>query len=177
MCGYAVFSYRHSGLTDPLVADAYRAAMKSQLEGSASSKVCCDKFREAVRSGKPCDPRADVDCDGTPNRKDASQNGQLPDIDSFVNAENAPIDVFPSGFDTSNPDFLPDRTARNSRGVGDCPCKWELIKGDLTCSPDGKQKHHYQATWRCPTTGAEVITVRYASPTAYCEKQRREQSR
>jgi hypothetical protein len=168
MCGYAVFSYRDSGLNERLFADAYRAAMRDHLQARSSSKVCCDKFREAIRTRKPCDPRADVDCDGRPNRTDTT--GSFPDIDTFVRPVNASIDAFPERFDTSNPDFLPNRTARNSRGVGECPCKWELVKGELKCSPDGKQRHHYTATFRCPTTGAEVSTVRYAAATVPCEQ-------
>jgi hypothetical protein len=169
MCGYPVFRYRDSSLRDPLFADAYRAAMRDQLLASSSSKVCCDKFAQAVRSGKPCDPRKDVDCDGRPNNTDLDDI-KMPDIDAFKRANNAAIDPFPYLFDTSNPDFLPNRTARNSRGVGDCPCKWELVKGELRCSPDGKQDHHYKATWRCPKTGAEVITIKYAPATAPCDR-------
>jgi hypothetical protein len=167
MCGYNVFRYSDASLKDPLIAEAYRLAIRDQLQASSASKVCCDKFRQAARTGKPCDPRVDVDCDGTPNTKD-NDDLKMPDIDTFARPGNAPIDEFPSGFDTSNPDFLPDRTARNSKGVGDCPCKWELTEGELTCSPDGKQRHHYKATWRCPKTGAEVVTVRYAPATAPC---------
>jgi hypothetical protein len=169
MCGYAVFSYRHSDLNDGNFATFYRSVMRYQLASSGSSKVCCDKFRQAVRTGKPCDPRVDVDCDGTPNKSDHDEF-KMPDFDGFVRADNASIDPFPESFDTGNPDFLPDRTARNSKDVGDCPCKWELVKGELNCSPDGKQKHHYKATWRCPKTGAEVVTIRYASPTVPCKK-------
>jgi hypothetical protein len=169
MCGYSVFQYRDSNLNDQLFADAYRAAMRDQLLASSSSKVCCDKFRQAVRTRKPCDPRVDVDCDGTPNRTDIHDR-TMPDIDTFIRPDNASIDPFPYRFDTSNPDFLPDRTARNSKGVGDCPCKWELVKGELKCSPDGKQKHYYKATWKCPKTGAEVSTVKYAPATAPCER-------
>jgi hypothetical protein len=169
MCGYAVFSYSNSGLNDPLFVKAYRAAMRDQLLGSSSSKVCCDTFREAVRTRKPCDPGDDVDCDGTPNKTDI-YDSKLPDIDTFIRPDNAAIDPFPYLFDTSNPDFLPNRTARDSKGVGDCACKWELVKGELKCSPDGKQDHHYKTTWRCPRTGAEVITVKYAPAGVACER-------
>jgi hypothetical protein len=130
MCGYAVFSHKDASLNDKLFADAYRFAMRDQLASSSASQVCCDKFREAVRTRKPCDPRTDVDCDGTPNRTDRGE-GNMPDIDGFSRAENAAIDTFPEYFNTTNPDFLPNRAARESRGVGDCPCKWELVKGEL----------------------------------------------
>ncbi|HKZ02174.1 MAG TPA: hypothetical protein VJ180_08040 [Pyrinomonadaceae bacterium] len=95
---------------------------------------------------------------------------KMPDIDTFIRPVNAAIDQFPYLFDTHNPDFLPNRTAQAAEGVGDCPCKWELAKGELKCSPDGKQDHYYKATWKCSKTGAEVFTVKYAPATAPCEK-------
>jgi hypothetical protein len=167
MCGYAVYEYTNNGLRDELFANAYKAALDSQLRASSSSKVCCDKFREAVKTGKPCDPSADLDCDGAPNKTDIDDSN-MPDIDAFIRPPNAQIDTFPDSVDTNNPDFMPNRTARASTGVGDCPCKWELVRGELKCSTDGKEKHYYKATWRCPQTGTEVFTVRYAPPTADC---------
>lgn len=169
MCGYPVFYYKDSNLSDPLFANAYKAALRDQLLSTSSSKVCCDRFRQAVRTKKPCDPRRDVDCDGRPNKTDLDSI-KMPGINPFTRSDNAAIDPFPYLFDTSNSDFLPTRTARNSKGVGDCPCKWELIRGELKCSPDGKQDHYYKATWRCPKTGAEVLTTKNASATAPCER-------
>lgn len=169
ICGYPVFSHTDTNLRDQLFANAYRAAMRDQIRASGFNKVCCDTFRNAARTGKPCDPRADLDCDGQPNKSDADEFG-VPDIDTFTRPDGAAIDKFPEYFDKGNPDFLPNRTARNSKGVGDCPCKWELVRGELKCSPDGKQRHYYKATWRCPKTRAEVFTVRYAPATAPCEK-------
>jgi hypothetical protein len=169
MCGVTIHEYVDSSLRDKLFADAYKAALRDQLEVSSSSKVCCEKFRDAVKTGKPCNPAADLDCDGTPNTKDLNAN-KLPEIDAFIRSPNARIDAFPANFDSSNPDFMPNRTARESKDVGDCPCKWELVGGDLKCSTDGKERHHYKATWRCPQNGKEVMTVRYAPPTARCEK-------
>ena len=168
MCGYVVFSYTSAHLTDPLAKQAYEAALRQHLNFSVSSRVCCDKFQEAVRTRRPCNPRVDVDCDGTPNSRDTTFNNQMPDIDAFVSPPGASIDTFPARFDATSPEFLPDRAASESRGVGECPCKWELVKGELNCSSDGRTRHHYKATWRCPSNGTEVITFRYAPATAYC---------
>jgi len=38
-------------------------------------KVCCERWEAATESGKPCDPRLDLDCDGTPNPKDDEPMG------------------------------------------------------------------------------------------------------
>ena len=88
--------------------------MRDHLLATSSSTVCCDKFREAVRTRKPCDPRVDLDCDGTLNRSDIHDT-TMPDIDTFVRPNNAAIDRFPPNFDTSNPDFYltgPPKTQR-----------------------------------------------------------------
>jgi hypothetical protein len=95
MCGYAVFSFSNTALQDQLTAEAYRAAIKSELQYSGISKVCCDRFQDAVKTGKPCDPRADMDCDGQPNQTDSAQNNQMPDIDTFTRPNHASIDDFP----------------------------------------------------------------------------------
>jgi hypothetical protein len=169
MCGQIVFSYTNSDFKDKLFADAYKGAFRDHLNAVGTTRICCDKFNDAVRTGSPCDPTQDLDCDGQPNTSDLESNG-IPDIDTFVQPNNAAIDTFPPYLDRGNPDFQPNRTAQNSKDVGSCPCKWQMTKGELVCSPDGKQQHHYKATWKCPTTGAEVVTVRYAAPTAPCEK-------
>jgi len=168
MCGFPVFSYRNSNFNDRLFADAYRSAMTDHLRASGYATVCCDKLNAAVRSGNPCDPRTDVDCDGRPNRSDIAD--EFPAFDNFTRTANTRIDPFPSFVDASDPDFLPGRTARAAKGVGDCPCKWVLVGGEKKCSPDGKQDHYYKATWRCPKTGAEVFTTKYAPATTSCEQ-------
>jgi len=78
--------------------------------------------------------------------------------------------MFPPGLDPDDPNFLPESTARDSKGVGECACKWELVKGTLTCSPDGKKDHVYVANWRCPATGKEVMTTKYAKASARCKE-------
>ncbi|MGH9429016.1 MAG: hypothetical protein ACRD2L_22255, partial [Terriglobia bacterium] len=170
MCGSTILTHTSDSFaanTDRRFAQAYTDAFKQQIP----KKVCCDKFREAARTGSPCDPRADVDCDGVPNRTDADRSS-FPTIDVFTTAANAPIDPFPAGFNAFDQDFSPNSAARDSKGVGDCACKWELIKGDLKCNSvvgqDGTRQHVYTATWRCPSTKAEVFTTKYAPATAPC---------
>ena len=174
MCGNAVFTYTNPDLRDKLFADAYRAAMRDHLKAAGASKICCDKVNRGGTNRSGCDPKVDIDCDGKPNNEDLSTDGQFPDIDTFVKPDEASVDQFPiddfTGFDASSPDFLPNRTARNSRGVGACPCKWELVKGELNCSSDRRTRHHYKATWRCPKTGAEVVTFTYAPATSPCSR-------
>ncbi|MEP6636092.1 MAG: hypothetical protein ABJB97_05150 [Acidobacteriota bacterium] len=156
---------------DPLLLEAYPPALRDWVQERVGSKICCDKFREAASTGTPCNPRSDIDCDGKTNQTDVvSQSGAIfPDINNlFSTAQGAPIDPFPVGLNPDDPNFMPESTARNSKGVGECACKWELIKGDLKCSPDGQQQHVYTATWRCPSTKAEVFTTKYAPATAPC---------
>lgn len=169
MCGSVIFSYAPDS-SDPLLTEAYKSALRDWVQQRVGSKICCTKFREASRTGKPCDPRADLDCDGRANQTDVVIDGSAsyPDLSLFTSPEGAAIDRFPAGLDPDDPDFMPESTARNSKGVGECDCKWELIKGDLKCSPDGKQQHVYVATWRCPSTKAEVFTTKYAPATAPC---------
>jgi hypothetical protein len=158
MCGSVVGSFwlpRNSG---PEVWERIRA----ENEPYWPRQVCCTKFRQAVRSGMPCNPRKDLDCDGKPNDADnRPEEYRIP--------ADASIDRFPPNFNVLDPDFLPHSTGRASKGVGDCPCKWELVTGKLICSPDGKQPHEYRATFRCPSTKAEVSTVKTAPATAPCK--------
>lgn len=171
MCGYVILRHKSQEFAtgaDPLFGPAYESAFRDTFP----KKVCCNRFREAVRTGKPCDPRLDVDCDGRPNQTDANQPGDegLPMVEPFTMKKGASIDDY--RFNLLDPDFMPDSTARNSKGVGECPCKWELIKGELKCNgavdQDGKKQHVYTATWRCPATNAEVFTTKYAPATAPC---------
>ena len=169
VCGVEVFR-RLADSSDRLFVEAYRRGVIEEFTQQVGSKVCCDQFRDAVRNGVPCDPSKDLDCDGVPNESDTFTSSGLtfPDIDAFNRPAGARIDPFPVGLNPDDEDFLPNRTARNSKDVGDCPCKWDLVKGELKCGggPDGR--HVYLATWRCPTTKAEVITTKYASAQTSC---------
>jgi len=172
-CGLQVFQ---AAVKDN--SDMYRLVLTGWVESRVGSKVCCSKLRDAIKTAKPCDPSADIDCDGILNQADVNTTEvpgyPVPQIDLFTRPPGAAIDKFPDGLNPDDPDFLPNRTARDSAGVGECACKWELIKGELKCSPDGKQQHVYVATWRCPVTKAEVVTTKYAPATAPCAKSRAE---
>ena len=165
LCGVTIFSYverNRSTMSD----SAYAAALQNFLKSRIGSKVCCDKFWEAWKIGTGCLPPGDLDCDGIPNDRDSvalnpSMPDALPDINIFRTPEGAPIDPFPEGLDPDDPNFFPP--------VEKCDCKWEMLKGTLTCSPDGKQKHVYQARWRCPSTGNEIFTRKEAAATAPCK--------
>ncbi len=164
ICGSEI--YRHSFDDQPYL-EEYATALVNRVKQQIGSTVCCQSFREALRSGQPCNPGSDVDCDGRPNQTDEIADAPFPDINIFSIPPGASVAPFPAGLDPDDPNFLPGSTARASRGVGDCDCKWELIRGVLTCGTGGQQ-HSYVATWRCPTTGAEVITTKYATASTPC---------
>ena len=169
ICGAPVFRYV---VEPPGDVNTYSSDLMARVTKSTGTKVCCDKFREAARTGVPCDPRADVDCDGRPNEKDVLRDspaeGQslfsgipYPAIDRvFSTTEEASIDPFPPGLNPDDTDFFPPQDK--------CECKWELMKGTLTCSPDGRQPHVYQARWRCPSSGNERFTRKEARASAPC---------
>jgi hypothetical protein len=142
---------------------AYTRALKDWIQQRIGSKICCSAYREAAKTKSPCDPTIDFDCDGKPDETDVvSVNGDVfPDINNlFSKPEGAPIDPFPPGLDPDDADFLPPQDK--------CDCKWELVKGSLNCSPDGQQRHYYEARWKCPSTGNERYTRKYAPATAPC---------
>jgi len=159
MCGSTVFTKRSEDFVkDEALAAAYLSALKNFFP----KKICCDTFREAARTAKPCDPRQDVDCDGKPNQTDTDSDG-FPAVNIFSRGDGAPIDPAGGDFD-ENPNFAPRPS--------DCECKWELVKGTVDCSPDGKGRDFYRATWRCPSNGVERSTrkERRAAKTWPCEQ-------
>lgn len=174
ICGAPVFRYV---VEPPGDVNTYSSDLMARVTKSTGTKICCDKFREAARTGVPCDPRADVDCDGRPNQKDVLRDspaeGQslfsgipYPAIDRVFSApEEASIDPFPPGLNPDDTDFFPPPDK--------CDCKWELMKGTLTCSTDGRQPHAYQARWRCPSSGNERFTRKEAPASAPCTPPRR----
>lgn len=168
-CGYVVWSFigrTSDGQVDNAFNEQYRSALTRWVQSQVGSRICCDKFQEAIRKRQPCDPRVDVDCDGKQNGSDSvwssKMGAPLPDINIFKKAEGSRIDRFPSGFDPDDQKFMPIQDK--------CDCKWELMWGTLTCSPDGKQTHSYQARWRCPSTGKEEFTRKEAPASAPCSK-------
>jgi hypothetical protein len=177
VCGYPVFRGTPPPPVNEVALAAYRELVTANVQSSTGSKICCDTLRESARTGAPCFPAVDIDCDGIPNAQDTYRDDTIgisyPDIDLFTRAPGAGIDDFPPGLDPDDPNFLPNSTARDSKGVGDCPCKWELMSGKLACSPDGRQEHVYTATWRCPANGKEVFTTKRAKASAPCSQDRR----
>jgi hypothetical protein len=168
-CGYAVWSFigrTSDGQVDHAFNERYKSTLTKWVRLQVGSRICCDKFQDAIRRSQPCDPRVDVDCDGKQNGSDSvwsiEMGASLPDINIFRKPQGAAIDRFPPGFDPDDPNFMPP--------YDKCDCKWELMKGTLTCSPDGKQPHVYQARWRCPATGKEQVTRKEAPASAPCSK-------
>lgn len=168
ICGSPVFRWADK---DPLALEAYREVVMGWVKERIGSKVCCDTFREAARTGIPCYPGADVDCDGKSNQDDGFVHLVEEKPAYTLPAINRPFSIpegfgesvapFPPGLDPDDAEFFPPQEK--------CDCKWELVKGTLKCSPDGKQPHSYQARWRCPSTGNERFTRKEAPPTAPCK--------
>lgn len=166
LCGYKIFSRTPATaahpemFTDALFAQAYRTALRDNLRAQVPRKVCCNQFRQAAMTGRPCDSAADVDCDGRLNNVDA--DGDLPEINGLAFTENvpptAPRDLFPQGLNDDA--LMPTEECKD--------CKWELIKGVLKCNADPSQRHSYEATWRCPPTGAVVEVVKLSPPGVNC---------
>lgn len=167
MCGYEIF--RRTSVNNT-AAEVRQTAVfiRSKLQSTIGDTICCNKFNEVVRTGVPCNPSVDIDCDGRSNQEDVLIGNSAPDINMYTERTGAPIDTMPFGLNPNDEEFRPERAAREATNVGDCPCKWELIKGELKCSPDRRQPHVYVATWKCPTTKAEVFTTKRAPATAAC---------
>lgn len=172
ICGLPVFRGSPPPPPDSVLLEAYSFVVRDHVQSAVGSRVCCDSLREAARTGKPCYPGVDIDCDGKPNDADISgaPNVPVPEINLFTKQKGAAIDNFPVNLDPDDPNFMPESTARDAKGVGECPCKWQLTKGTLTCSPDGTKDHVYAATWTCPANGKEVFTTKYAKATAPCKE-------
>jgi hypothetical protein len=162
---------------DPLALTAYASVLEGVVQEQVGSKVCCNKLRDAARTRSPCDPAKDIDCDGIPNQTDTSStyldSAVVPQIDIYTIPTPTDVDRFPPGLDPDDADFLPNATARDSKGVGECPCKWQLVTGKLTCSKDGVSDHVYQAEWKCPSTGKTVMTTKRAGAKQECKPEKR----
>lgn len=160
LCGYRIFTYSDkSVMNDPLMLPAYKAALRDALRANVG-KVCCNRFRQAARTGKPCNARTDIDCDGKPNQSDVDNNGVPEFGERAVRVPpDSSFDPFPDGM--TDDEIAP--SASECKG-----CKWVLRSGELKCSPDGRQRHAYQARWYCPSTRVEVDKFHYAPATAPC---------
>ena len=128
--------------------------------GARSFDVCCESWRNAARTGSPCDARADLDCDGEPNEKD-----QMPD---YAFRDRRPDD-FVSGPIANLPFW--EKLYPYINDGSTCECKWELVRVDYTCkhapnmessNPTGGRvwdaTYKYQATWKCPKGGKTSVT-------------------
>ncbi|HVF29783.1 MAG TPA: hypothetical protein VNA22_02385 [Pyrinomonadaceae bacterium] len=162
MCGSSVFAHQLPS-NDTRIIETYKTLLLERVTSAFGSKICCDKFREATAPNSPCDPRFDLDCDGVPNPSDLSADGLYPDIT---------LSTVATGVPSSNVDPLPPWVMKDySKFVPPvklCDCKWELLKGTRTCSPDGVRPHVYQARWRCPSTGNERFTRKEAPAYESC---------
>jgi hypothetical protein len=162
LCGQNVFAYK-SPDPDPLLLTAYRYALLDHFKGTVGPTVCCDSFRAAARPGSSCDPRFDLDCDGTLNTTDLTEDDRFPSLDTFAIADGVSVtntDPYPAWFRPGDKGFMP--------AAGLCDCKWEIMKAKRTCSPDGKRPHVYEVRWRCPTTGNERFSREEAAATEAC---------
>ncbi len=167
ICVHTVFRYSITGfITAPANLEFYGKTLGDRVIQQVGGLVCCDEFENAVRTGRPCNPLLDVDCDGKPNQTDVALEDvghnlyvPYPEINIFSTPPGASVPPFPEGLNPDDPGFVP-----NSNG---CDCKWQLIKGVLNCGSAG-QGHSYVATWKCPTTGREVTTTKNATPNTPC---------
>ena len=101
-------------------------------------QICCELFREAIRTKQPCDPSQNVDCDGRPNTEDPTPFGgaigpdeQPPEIQDYVWASS------PSGFASLN---ICHGTAPEGSGGYKIPSGTPLhVKKVFYVTRDGKQ--------------------------------------
>lgn len=158
MCGWGVFAYTLPD-SDPLLRQAYIAALREHVQTRIGDRICCDKFLAAAKPNSSCDPRLDFDCDGDLNPSDRTPDGQFPDITTFGVDQGAigggRVDAPPVWFPSTNPGFAPPSNL--------CACKWELITATRTCSQGRGQKHVYQTSWRCPSSG-NIKSIRREMP-------------
>lgn len=167
ICGYTAFRYAHPNEAIILEQTPYRQTLLQFIKSRIGSNVCCEAFRDRLNysPGATCNPVQDMDCDGKPDETDTtsldpSMPNSLPDFNVFTRSTRGSVDPFPPGLGSNDPNFIPP--------ADKCDCKWELIRGNLTCSPDGKQSHVYQARWRCPSNGNERFTRKEAPANAPC---------
>lgn len=171
ICAIPVFAFTPpSGLTESALS-AYESVLLGRVRNAVGYLVCCDKLRDAARPGSPCDPRFDLDCDGILNPSDRTEDMgdfNFPSIDLWDVAPGTPVgqsDPFPPWVLDDMKSFVPPASK--------CDCKWQLMKGTRTCSPDGRQPHSYQARWRCPSSGNERFTRKEAPASAPCTPRER----
>jgi len=114
-----------------------------RLRNNAPSKICCDRLSADELAGDEY-PAGNS---GFPNGEAGTDTYQ--DTDFYRAPDESTMEPFPPGMRI--PDILPDTACAD--------CKWELLKGDAKCRPQGRRAglFWYEATWRCPKTGVEVF--------------------
>lgn len=132
--------------------------------GSRSFDVCCDSWRNAADTGSPCDARRDIDCDGELNESDQMPDESFRERRSDDYVSNSPLGGLP---------FWKKLHAMMPGASGCKDCKWELVRVEYTCknvadpvraarqNREGMvfdATYKYQATWKCPATGATQQT-------------------
>ena len=130
-------------------------------------KVCCDKYREAVASERPCRADVDADCDGLPNDEDSFPFYSPPR--EFQNASDK-SGMLPPFKDLA--DHIPQEPCEG--------CQWTVSKLDYKCKnvemhareSYREAQYEYEATWKCPSTGRELVTNgRVSARGAQCPRQ------
>lgn len=123
-----------------------------------ATKICCDKWEQATDNNLAgsCNPLEDADCDGITNYQDPFPLHPR----STEYTRHSPLSDFPFWKDFKN--AIPHEY---------CECQWELIDARYKCSnvrvqnsarrgSSNQAKYDYQAKWKCPATGREIITTR-----------------
>ncbi len=67
-CGQRIIKEQVVSKNKPGACDQVKGELDDML-GTGTS-ICCDEFRKAKGTHKPCDPGIDIDCDGVPNQDD-----------------------------------------------------------------------------------------------------------
>jgi hypothetical protein len=152
MCGLPVFVHDAKKEKWPRYGqgtniEAYERALRRYVIEKVGPYVCCDSFNASVRPGSSCDPRFDLDCDGTSNGTDRTEDGRFPDITTFAVGPGIPI----KDTDPHLSCFIPP-------SPNECDCKWELMQGTRQRSRGlNVGKYNYEGRWRCPSTGKEIV--------------------
>ena len=137
------------------------------LHDKPEREVCCDKWQQATASGSPCNPMVDADCDGIPNQRDPFPIQPQPR--EFQNSSGV-NDMLPIWKDIA--DRIPQEPCEG--------CQWTVGKLDYKCKnveihrreSYREAQYEYQARWKCPSTGRELVTSgRMSARGAQCPRQ------
>jgi hypothetical protein len=150
MCGVAVFVHDAKKERAPRwenKIEAYARDLHTHVIKKVGPYVCCDSFNASARPGSSCDPRFDLDCDGTSNGRDLTEDGRFPEITTFAVGPGIPIK-----------DTVPRLSCFIPPSPNECDCKWELMQGTRQRSRGlNVGKYTYEGRWRCPSTGKVMV--------------------